>query len=395
MDHELLKRHFLLDPEVVFLNHGSFGACPARVLDYQAGLRERMERQPVQFLGRRLEGLLDEARIELARFISADAEGLVFVPNATTGVNIALSGFGFRPGDELLVTNHEYNACRNALDEVALRSGARVVTVPLPFPCRSADVIVQAVLAAVTPRTRIALLDHVTSPTALVLPMERLVHELAGRGVDAVVDGAHAPGQIPLALDRMAPAFYTGNCHKWLCTPKGAAFLWVREDFRRSLRPLVISHGANSVRPDRTRFRAEFDWTGTADPTAFLAVPEAIRFLGSLFSGGIAELQARNRKLALDARSLLACALGVSLPCPDDLVGSMAALVLPGPPLPGTEPPGLNDPLQDVLWEKHRIEVPIIRWPALRSRILRISCQAYNRIDEYVALADALKLLLL
>jgi len=389
-----MRRHWLLDPEVVFLNHGSFGACPIQVLEYQARLRDRMEREPVLFLGREIEMLLDEARIELARSVGADAEGLAFVPNATTGVNIALAALALNPGDELLVTDHEYNACRNALETAAQRTGARVVTVHIPFPCTEEDSVVEAVLSAVTRRTRLLLIDHVTSPSALVLPVDRLIRELSSRGVETLVDGAHAPGQVPLALDSLAAAFYTGNCHKWLCTPKGAAFLWVREDFRRSTRPLVISHGANDSRTDRSRFRVEFDWTGTSDPTPFLAVPEAIRFLASLFPDGMAGLQRRNRELALAARVLLSNELGLELPCPDSMVGAMAALVLPGPSIPGTEPPGRGDPLQDILWNRHRIEVPVIRWPALGCRILRVSCQAYNRLDDYAALAAALRGLL-
>ncbi|MBM4355665.1 MAG: aminotransferase class V-fold PLP-dependent enzyme, partial [Deltaproteobacteria bacterium] len=357
-----MRRQWLLDPEVLFLNHGSFGACPRQVLDFQAGLRERMEREPVLFLGRELEALADTARLELAAFLGADPEGLAFVPNATAGVNTALAACRLAPGDELLVTDHEYNACRNALEAVAQRTGSCVVTVRVPFPCAGPAVVLKAVRSAVTPRTRVLLIDHVTSPTALVLPVEPLVRELADLGVDVIVDGAHGPGQVPIRLDAMAPAFYTGNCHKWLCAPKGAAFLWVREDRREGTRPLVISHGENHAGTGRSRFRSEFDWTGTADPTPFLAIPEAIRFLSSLFPGGMAELQARNRQLALEARVLLADALGLSLPCPDEMVGSMATLVLPGPPLSEGEPPGLGDRLQDALWDRQRIEVPVIRW---------------------------------
>ncbi len=389
-----MKPRWLLDPEVLFLNHGSFGACPIPVLELQQELRARMEREPVLFLGRRFDAMLDEARLELAQFVGADPEGLAFVPNATAGVNIALAGLRLAPGDELLVTDHEYNACRNALEVAALRTGARVSTVHIPFPCPSADTVVDAVLSALTPRTRLLLVDHITSPTALVLPVDRLVRELGARGVEIIVDGAHAPGQVPLALDSISPAFYTGNCHKWLCAPKGAAFLWVRADLRPYVRPLVISHGANSTRTDRSRFRVEFDWTGTADPTPFLSIPASIRFLGTLFPGGMEELRARNHGLAVAARALLVRELGLEIPCPDDLLGFMASVVLPGSPVLSDEAPGQADPLQDALWEKHRIEVPIIRWPALGVRLLRISCQAYNRFEEYTALAAALRPLL-
>src|SRR5437899_8079142 len=211
-----LARFWTLDPAVAFLNHGSFGACPRTVLEAQQRLRERLERQPVRFFLRDFEPLLDDARSALAVFLGADPEGLVFVPNATTAVNAVLRSLALAPGDQLLVTHHAYNACRNALDFVAAAARAEVVVVPVPFPLASADAVVEAVLARATPRTRLALLDHVTSPTGLVLPIERVVRELAGRGVDTLVDGAHAPGMLPPDLGPPGAAYHAGHCHKWL-----------------------------------------------------------------------------------------------------------------------------------------------------------------------------------
>src|SRR5438067_6110862 len=257
-----LARLWTLDPAVTFLNHGSFGACPRPVLEAQQCLRERLERQPVQFLVRDLEVLLDDARRALAAFLGADPAGLVFVPNATTGVNAVLRSLALAPGDQLLVTDHAYNACRNALDFVAAAARAEVVVVPVPFPLASADAVVEAVLARATPRTRLALLDHVTSPTGRVLPIRRPVRELAARGVDTLVDGAHAPGMLPLDLGALGAAYYAGNCHKWLCAPKGAGFLHVRRDRRAVVRPVVISHGANSQCQVRAPLRIDFHLTG-------------------------------------------------------------------------------------------------------------------------------------
>lgn len=386
-----------LDPTFIFLNHGSFGACPAAVLACQARLRERLEAEPVRFFARELPALLDEARAALGAFVGADPDDLGFVNNATTGVNTVLASIHFAPGDEILVTDHGYGACKNAADAVAARTGARRVVAEVPFPIQSPDQVTAAVLGAVTPRTRLALVDHVTSPTGLVFPIEALAAALAARGVDTLIDGAHAPGMLELALDRLGSlgaAYYTGNCHKWLCTPKGSAFLWVRRDRQAGLRPLVISHGATAEHPARSRFRHEFDWAGTDDPTPFLCVPEAISVLGSAVEGGWAALRARNRALAIAGRSVLLGALGGDPPAPESMLGSLAAVPLARPgraDLPRTPP---FDPVQDALFHRHRIEVPVFPWRGSASRIIRVSAQLYNRTEDYQALAAALLALL-
>ena len=381
--------HWSLDPAVTFLNHGSFGACPIEVLRHQGALRAELEAEPVRFLSRELDDRIDAARDALARFLDADAEDLAFVPNATSGVNAVLRSLKLAAGDELLTTDHAYKACRNALDFVAEWAGARVNVAVIPFPVASPDEVVQAVLAKVTPRTRLALLDHVTSPTGLVLPIERLIAELAARGIDAVVDGAHAPGMVPLRLRALGAAYYSGNCHKWLCAPKGSAFLWVRRDRRPDVRPLTISHGATAARPDRSRFRIEFDWTGTQDPTGWLSVPKAIEYVGSLVPGGWPEVMRRNRGLALEARRLLCAAAGTAPACPESMIGSLASVVLPDGPttdIAWRRP----DAIQQRLFDGWGIEVPVMSWPAAPHRLIRISAQLYNRREEYARLAEAL-----
>jgi isopenicillin-N epimerase len=391
MDVELGK-HWPLDPKIAFLNHGSFGSCPLPVLAFQQALRDRMERQPVQFLVRELEPMLDQARAALAQFTGARAEDLVFVPNATSGVNTVLRSLPLAPGSEWLVTDHEYNACRNALEFAAARAGAKVVVARVPFPFESAGQIVEAVLERVTPRTRLALMDHVTSPTGVALPIERLVRELAARGVDTLVDGAHGPGMVPLNLEALGAAYYTGNCHKWLCGPKTAAFLRVRPDCQQYIHPLSISHGFNSPRTDRPRFLVEFGWTGTLDPTACLSAPEALRFMAQLAPGGWPEIMARNRALALEGRRILCQALEIAAPCPEECVGSMAAVPLPDARQDHRPaPPLYMDPLQDQLLARHGIEVPVIPWPGFPKRLLRISAQLYNSRQQWELLAGALR----
>jgi isopenicillin-N epimerase len=324
-----LAQLWALDPAITFLNHGSFGACPLPVLQAQQRWRERMERQPLQFLGTDIESLLDAARTELAAFVGSEPADLVFVPNATTGVNAVLRSLRFQPGDELLTTNQEYNACRNALNFVAEREGVQVVVAEIPFPIDTPEQVVEAVLQKVSSNTRLALLDHVVSQTGLIFPIAMLVNELKKWGVETLIDGAHAPGMIPLNLSQLGATFYTGNCHKWVCAPKGAAFLYVQRDRQSVIHPLTISHGANDPRTGRSRFHLEFDWMGTDDPTAYLCIPEAIRFMGSLLPEGWPEVMQRNHQLAIAARQVLCQALEIPPPCPEEMLGSLAVVPLP------------------------------------------------------------------
>ena len=377
-----------LDPDVVYLNHGSFGACPRAILERQWELRLEMEREPVDFLARHWSRRLAEARAEVAAFLGAQAQDLAFVGNATGGVNAVLRGLELEPGDEILVTDHAYSACRKAAQFVARRCSARVATVAIPFPIDSADTVVERVLAGVTPRTRVALLDHVTSPTGLVFPIERLVAALRERGVDTLVDGAHAPGMVPLALDALGAAYYTGNAHKWLCAPKGAAFLYARRDRQAALHPLVISHAYEKGGP--ARFVEEFDWTGTDDPTAWLSIPECIHFLGSLLPGGWPDLMARNHALALHGRNAVCAALDMTPPCPDYMVGSMASIPLP-PPAEGAPAQRLD---QDALaaWFRERgIETWFTPWRAPGGKLVRVSAQLYNHREQYALLGGLLR----
>jgi isopenicillin-N epimerase len=369
-----------LDPSVTYLNHGSFGACPAAVLEEQAALRLEMEREPVDFLSVSLPARLNAARETLAEFLGADPANLVFLPNATAGVNAVLRSLAFEPGDELLVTNHTYAACRKTIDFVAARTGAHVVTANLPFPCRDEEEIVAAVLGCVSPRTRLALVDHVTSATALIMPLARLVGDLSSRGVDTLVDGAHAPGMVPLRLSELGAAYYTGNAHKWLCAPKGAAFLHVRPDRQAPLHPTVISHGYPAG------FQAEFDWTGTFDPTAWLCVPAAIRFIGSLLPAGWPQVMTCNRDLALRARALLLESIGVDAPCPESMIGSMASLPLP-PATVGSPADRLNREDLQAWFRERRVETWLYPHPV---PLLRISAQLYNDLDQFKRLASLL-----
>ena len=403
-----LSVHWALDPDVTFLNHGSFGACPRPVLEAQRRWRDRMEAQPVQFFARDLPGALADARAALGEFVGADPDDLAFVANATGAVNAVLRSLRFEPGDELLTDDHEYNATINVLRHVAERDEARVVVARIPFPPASREAILDAILGAVTERTRLALVSHVTSPTALVFPIERIVAELGARGVETLVDGAHAPGMVPLDLERIGAAWYAANLHKWVCAPKGAGFLHARRDLQEGLRPTTISHGANAalLGGGPSRYRAEFDWQGTLDPSPWLATPAAIRFVAGLVNGGWPEVMARNGALARRSRDIVAAALGEEaaargLP-PDDLLGSMVALPMPTDgPLAATgsgSSPLDTDPVQACLLREHRIEVPIYPWPVPAAesptaarRLIRVSSALHNTPDDADRLADALR----
>lgn len=376
-----ISKHWMLDPNVAFLNHGSFGACPIAVLRVQEEFRNRLERQPLRFLGREFEGLLDRARDGLAEFVGASSEELVFVPNATTGVNAVLRSLTFSPTDELLTTSQEYNACRNALDFVAARCGAKVVVADIPFPIASPSQVIEAVLAKVTERTRLALIDHVVSQTGLVFPIAQIVQALSNLGIDTLIDGAHAPGMVDLNLTTLGATYYASTCHKWICAPKGAAFLYVKKEKQAEIRPLTISHGANSPRRDRSKFHLEFDWMGTDDPTAYLTVPSAIAYMGSLLPGGWDEIRAKNRDKAISARKQLCEMLNVAPPCPEEMIGALATIPLPN---------GSYVELQDALLEKFNIEVPIVPFPQAPRRLVRISAQLYNTPEQYEYLGNSL-----
>ena len=383
---------FPLDPDWTFLNHGSFGSCPLAVLEHQQELRMRLERQPVHFYQRDFEPLLDASRAALGEFIGADPDDLVYVDNATSGVNTVLRSLPFEPGDELLVTNHEYNACSNALLCAAEKRGAKAITVEIPFPISSKEQVIEAVMDKVTDKTRLLLIDHVTSQSGLVLPVKAIIEQLADRGIDTLVDGAHAPGMLPLDLEALGAAYYTGNCHKWLCSPKTAGFLHIRKDKQSLIRPLTISHGANSPRTDRSRLLIEFGWMGTRDASAALSVPFAIEYMGSLLPGGWAEITRRNRELALAGRSAILEMLGIDSPAPESMIGSLASIPLLHPNLEKSyRSMKYQSTWQEALISQRRIEVPLFAWPQSPSYVVRISAQVYNRLSHYELLAKALQ----
>ncbi len=396
-----LAQLWALDPDIVYLNHGSFGACPKSVLEAQSRWRARMEREAVTFFVRDLFDSTDRAREALGPVVGASPRDLVFIPNATTGVANVINSLDLSPGDEILFASIEYPACRAIVREACRRSGATPVEIDLPWPVGSEEEQIEAILAGVSGRTRLCLLSQVTSATALVLPAGRIIEALRERGVETLLDAAHAPGMLDLNLDQLAPAYATGNCHKWLCAPKGCAFLWVREDRQPAIRPIVHSVYAQSLgaRPwagphGRTRFQTDFDYVGTDDYTPRLALPDAIGFMTQTLPGGLPEVRARNNALVRRGRDVLCERIGARPTAPESMTASMCVVTLPEPSpeararLEATASI-FNSPLQTRLLEHHAVQVPVWTSPS-GTPIVRLSAQLYNSPAQYEHLADAL-----
>mgnify|MGYP001411491605 CR=1 FL=1 len=380
-----------LEEDRVFLNHGSFGATPTAIREEQRTWQDLMENEPVRFFEDLMPGILQTTREKLASFLSCDADDLALVENATSGVNTVLRSLQFAPGDEILVPDHAYQACRNTIDFVAQRWGAKVVTVNIPFPINDPQQAVDAIMGGVTDQTRLAMIDTVTSPTGLLMPFEQLVSMLEGRGVEVMLDAAHGIGMVPLNLNELGASYTTSNCHKWLCAPKGSAFLHVRKDKQAAIHPLTISHGMTFPLGDTTRFRHEFDWTGTRDMSAHCALPAAIDHLADAVEGGWPAIMEHNHELALQGRDILCEALGLEKPCPDEMVACIATLILPSENKSGGIPLHEPDPLHVILSEKYGIQIPVWSWPSPQGRFIRISAQLYNSEEEYHYLAWALQ----
>ncbi len=377
------KHQFLLRDDVVFLNHGSFGACPGPVFEEYQRLQRELEAQPLEFLDRQLKGRLADARATLADFVGCGADDLVYVHNATTGLNIVARSLPLEPGDEVLASGHEYGALDRTWRFLCGKRKAKYIRREIPLPVRNREEVIETIWSGVTDRTRVLFLSHITSPTALRLPIEELLRRGREAGLITIVDGAHVPGQLDLDLNSLGADFYSGNCHKWLLSPKGAAFLYARPEMQHLLEPLVVSWGWQSRDPGPSPFLDHHEWTGTHDPSAWLAVPAAIEFQRTHHWPAERE---RCRRMIRTARRLISDVTGLEPICPDDgtWFHQMHALPLP---------PGIDVvALQTRLRQEYGIEVPL---PELDGRIfLRPSAQAYNTPEDYELLAGALAQLL-
>jgi isopenicillin-N epimerase len=373
---------FLFRPDITFLNHGSFGACPKPVVEEYQRWQFELERQPVEFLGRRFNALMRDARTALGDFVGADADDVVYVTNATVGLNIVARSIPLQPGDEVLSTDHEYGALDRTWRFLCARRGAHYIRQPIALPIESADQVIDAVWLGVTDHTRILFISHITSPTAVILPVKALIDRARERGIITIVDGAHTVGQLDLNLRELGADFYSSNAHKWLLAPKGSAFLYARREMQPLVEPLVVSWGWQSDAPSQSRFVDEQEWQGTRDIAAFLATPAAIQFL---HDHDWPRVRAGCHALLRDARERITALTGFASITPDDSAWyrQMASF-----PLPPCDP----DALKRRLYDEFNIEVPIIQWND--RQLIRVSIQAYNTPSDVDALIGALKILL-
>jgi isopenicillin-N epimerase len=367
-----IRSEWGLDPDFLTVNHGSYGATPRVVLAEQDRWRRRMEAQPTRFFFLEVPGALREAAGALAKFVGAAPDDVAFVPNATTGANAVLRSLRLEPGDEILHVSHVYNAVRNTITHLAGQAGALVVEAEIPFPRPEAAAILKNIEQAIGKRTRIAVIDHITSSSGLVLPVEEIVRLCHAAGVPVLIDGAHGAGQVALDLPALGVDWYVGTCHKWLCAPKGCGFLYARADRRADLHPVTISHGYGGG------FTAEFDWTGTMDPSAYLSLPAAIAFYERL---GGAALRERNRQLAAEAATLLADALKTEVGARPEMAGSMGLVRLPI---------SLDSKRSEAVKVRQALQAagtdaPV--HPVGGTLWLRVSAYAYNEIGDYERLA--------
>ena len=378
-----LKALFLLDPDIVFLNHGSFGACPLPVFETYQALQHELERQPVAFLGRQAAARLAHAREKLATYLGVAADEVVYFPNPTTAMNMVARSLRLQPNDEILTTDHEYGAMDRTWHFICQQTGARYVRQPIPLPVTEADAWLETFWSGVNARTKLIFLSHITSPTALTFPVEAICHRARAAGLLCIVDGAHAPGHISLNLPAIGADLYTGACHKWLCAPKGAAFLYARHETQHWLEPLVVSWGYESDRPSASSFIDYHEWQGTRDLAAFLTVPAAIEFQAQHDWDAVRQ---QCHQLACDTRQRLNALTGLEPICPDSpqWFTQMFAARLPA----HTD----LEALKQRLYDEFRVEVPVVSWN--HQKFIRVSFQGYNTQGDADILVEALKRLL-
>ena len=384
---------FPVRPGLTQLNFGSYGCCPEVVMAAQSEMRRRLEGDAVHFFKYELEFYSDDVRGALSRFVNAPAKDLALISNGTVAVATVLANINLEPGDEVILTDHEYTATVNEVKKFAARTGATVKIAKLPFPSIDEQQVIDAIFDAVTDNTKLVLISHICSASALVLPVEQIVPELRNRGIDVFLDGAHTPGQIPLDITAINPTWYAASCHKWLATPKGTGFIYTSPDRQTDFRPLALSCRVHAERADRAEYLCDFDYIGTNDYTGNLVIPVAIEHMGAQLPGGWDAIYKRNHDLVVAGAGIICDALGIKQQVPESMIGTMVGIPIPAPQS-GKVTKGeiYDDSLWDALYSKHNIQVPVWALGDIHPRVMRISAQLFNTIRDFEKLAGALRI---
>ena len=371
---------FLLDPEITFLNHGSYGACPKPVFKAYQDWQKKLESQPVQFMTNQVYSALEKSRVSMSQFVGCDEDEMVFIQNPTTAVTNIIYNLDLKAGEEVLMSNHEYGALVRAWNMWGNKTGVNIIQQDISVPVSTEDQFIEDFWTGVTPKTKVIFLSHITSATALVFPIEKLVKMANEHNILTIIDGAHVPAHISLNIHELGCDFYTGACHKWLCGPKGSSFLFVKKEHQDWIKPLVVSWGPDGDDPTPSTFLQDFQWQGTRDMSAFLTIPTAIDF----YQKEIRPYQVACQKIIQDAHSKFQSILNtLPISTGSNWLGQMVAH-----PLPSQNKPDLKEKL----WKDHQIEIPIFEWEG--QEFIRISIQVYNSKNDVDLLMSALRSLL-
>lgn len=383
-----LASYWNLSLDIVFLNHGSFGANPKYITDKQKEYIDMLEAEPVDFSVRKMYSYYQESKKSLSEFVGTNADNIYFVTNTTIGINHVLYNQDGQKG-EWLTTNHAYGACLHAFQKIASLKSAEVIKVNIPFPLQSENDILSAIESGITPKTKLAMIDYITSSSAIIFPIQKIIQFLRSKNIISIVDAAHAPGMVDLNIDELEPDFLVGNCHKWICSPKGSAFVYVHPKHQANYKPVYYSFYNDFDEEKNAHWSNQFIWEGTRDYSPYLCVKDAIAYLPTLVENGWQEIQSHNRDLAIQASKYIAEKLEVALPVPESMLGSIVNIPLWDDIVPNTTF-NYYTKVKLELYNNYRIEVPCVLFPKAPTQYIRISAQLYNTMEQYEYLADCL-----
>jgi isopenicillin-N epimerase len=389
-NYSALAHHWQHDQSIVYLNHGSFGATPTTVLQHQQHLQTQMEAEAIQFFVDDLPQLINESKSVLAQFVGTSNNNIVFTSNTTTGINTIFNSLPSKPNDNWLLINHNYGACALAAKHYAKKNNCTTSVATIPYPINNDDDFLKAIDAAILPNTTVAMVDYITSASATIFPIKKIIDFLHSKNIQVIVDAAHAPGMVTFNIDDLQPDYFVANCHKWICSPKGSAFMYVAPQHQPHIYPLVISHYNDTAVGTAAHWSNQFLFDGTHDYSAYISVKNAIDTMPNIANGTWDIIKQQNHEMVWEAALLIANTLQVALPIPKHMVGSICNIPLPSGHLLNHSYMG-KTALKQILFDKYKIEVPVFLFPAAPTQWLRISAQLYNSMEQYEYLAQCLK----